>query len=170
LGVNQSKGSVGMIPWVPLLSAIVAAAATLLVTVITLRGQREKLETELAFQRNKLEEELRTQRARLAAEYATEDSAESAIRHLLELHHLPYRTFPMIRHHIGGFQANELRKLLVRSGAVRFMAADGTELWALRDRVAQDYQMSRWKHPESPQNKVDNSMLFPGAFNDPNQC
>ncbi|MEO0375491.1 MAG: hypothetical protein AAF329_12870 [Cyanobacteria bacterium P01_A01_bin.17] len=143
--------------------------ATLLVALLTLRAQEERSKAELLFQRMKFEEELRAQKVRLETEFATEESAEAAIRHLLELHHLPYRSFPMIRHHIGGFEANELRRLLVRAGAVRFMAADGTELWALRDRVAQDYQKSRWKHPKAPMNKVQDSDLFPSAFNDSEQ-
>lgn len=135
--------------WIPLFSALIGSFVSLLVAVITLRAQQERGKAELLFQRTKFEEELRAQKARLETEFATEESTESAIRHLLELHHLPCRSFPMIRHHIGGFEANELRRLLVRAGAVRFMAADGTELWALRDRVAKDYQQSRWKHPPS---------------------
>lgn len=158
-----------MVSWIPLMSAIIGAAVSLVVAMVTLRAQQERNTAELLFQRTKFEEELKTQRARLKAEFATEESAESAIRHLLELHHLPYRSFPMIRHHIGGFEANELRRLLVRAGAVRFMAADGTELWALRGRVAADYQKSRWKLSEAPQNKVHESMLFPGAFGDSTQ-
>jgi hypothetical protein len=75
----------------------------------------------------------------------------------------------MIRHHIGGFEANELRKLLVRAGAVRFMAADGTELWALASRVEADFKYSRWKHDEAPRNKVPDGELFPAKFGDPNQ-
>ena len=75
----------------------------------------------------------------------------------------------MIRHHIGGFEANELRQLLVRAGAVRFMAADGTELWALRAHVSDAFKFGRWKHSETPRNKVADSELFPAAFNDPTQ-
>lgn len=106
--------------------------------------------------------------ARYRAEFATELSVEAAIRHFLSLHHLRYRSFPMIRHHLGGFSSNELRRSLVRAGAVRFMAADGTELWALRSRVKRDFQESQWKHPESPLRKVPLSELFPGAFEDSN--
>jgi hypothetical protein len=155
--------------WLPILSALVGALGALIVAILTIRSQRQKLDAELLFQRQKFEEELATQRARLKAEFATESSAETALRHLLELYHLPYRSFPMIRHHIGGFEANELRKLLVRAGAVRFMAADGTELWALRERVVDDFKHSRWKHPQAPQNKVPDSELFPAALKDPTQ-
>jgi hypothetical protein len=107
---------------------------------------------------------LHFQRERLKAEFATEFSAVNALHELLKLHDLPYRTFSMIQHHIGGFEPNELRRLLVRAGAVRFIANDGSELWALRESVAADFRISRWKHPESPRNKPDTSELFPGVF------
>jgi hypothetical protein len=155
--------------WLPFLSALVGAFAAIGVAILTIRSQREKLDAELLFQRKKFEEEIKTQRARLDAEFATETSAETALRHLLALHHFPYRSFPMIRHHIGGFENNELRKLLVRAGAVRFMAADGTELWALRERVIEDFKISRWKRDQTPLNKVPESELFPGFFKDPTQ-
>ena len=148
-------------------AAVTAALVTLVGTLIGHVQQRNKFEREMEFQRRKLQEELQAQRARLVADFGTEISAEGAIRHLLELTELPYRSFPMIRHHIGGFDANELRKLLVRAGAVRFMAADGTELWALRDRVSEEFKHGRWKHPHAPLNKPLESQLFPTAFNDP---
>jgi hypothetical protein len=140
--IDEMNTSTWLKDWLPFLAALIAALATISVAVLTIRSQREKMNVELLFQRKKFEEEMEAQRAKLKAEFATETSAEIAIRHLLELHHLPYRSFPMIRHHLGGFEANELRKLLVRAGAVRFMAADSTELWALRDRVQEDYKNS----------------------------
>ena len=113
--------------------------------------------------------DVRAAEQRLRTEFATETSVENAIRHLLEISELRYRTFPMIRHHIGGFEPNELRRLLVRSGAVRFMAADGTELWALIERVSDDFRYSRWKHKDTPLNQPAPSELFPGSFKDPSQ-
>ena len=152
-----------------LIAACVGFLATVGAAILAMRSQREKLSAELDFQRQKLEEEIAAQRARLKAEFATESSAEAALRHLLALHELPYRTFPMIRHHVGGFESNELRRLLVRAGAVRFMAADGTELWALREHVLEDFKISRWRLNQAPINKVPQSELFPGAFKDPTQ-
>lgn len=166
--VSNAAGG-GIVLWVPLISGIAVALVTLAGTFITLRNQRQKLDAELSFQHQKFQQEFAAQRERHKAEYALEESTETAIRHLLELHHLRYRSFPMIRHHIGGFEANELRRFLVRAGAVRFMAADGTELWALRERVVDDYKNSAWKRPDAPRNKVPESDLFPGAFNDPTQ-
>jgi hypothetical protein len=94
---------------------------------------------------------------------------EAVLRQFLELHHLRFRSFPMIRHHIGGFPANDLRKHLVRSGAVRFMAADGTELWALRERVIDEFRHSMWKLDQSPLNKASIDELFPSAFKSPDE-
>ncbi len=133
--------------WLPVLSAIVGAFGGIIVAILTIRSQR----------------------ARLKAEFATENSTETALHHFLALHHFPYRTFPMIRHYIGGFESNELRKLLVRAGAVRFMAADGTEVWALRERVFEDFKIGRWKLSETPLNKAPESVLFPGAYRDSSQ-
>ena len=155
--------------WVLLAVAAIAAIASIIVAALAAREQRKKFAAELEFQRKKFEDELTTQREKLKAEYATEASVETALEHMLSLYELPYRSFPMIRHHIGGFESNELRRLLVRAGAVRFMAADGTELWALAARVERDFKYSRWKHPDSPSNRVPEEELFPGAFNDSTQ-
>jgi hypothetical protein len=36
-----------------------------------------------------------------------------------------WRTFAIIKHHLGGFEDDELRKLLVRAGAIRATAKTG---------------------------------------------
>lgn len=78
------------------------------------------------------------QRHQLRAELRTEFMAEEAIRHLLLHEHWRLRTFETIAARIGGFEDDELRQLLVRSGAIRvFRAEDGgseVELWGLRER------------------------------------
>ena len=155
--------------WVVILVAAVTAGASLLVAVLTAFEQRRKFATELNFQRVKFEQELVAQRAQLQTEHAIELSVEKALQHMLSIYELPYRSFQMIRHHIGGFDANELRRLLVRAGAVRFMAADGAELWALVSQVEDDFKYGRWKLTESPRNKVSAYELFPGAFNETTQ-
>ena len=93
---------------------------------------------------------LRAEREKIRTEYAAEISVEIALKKFLSLNDLPYRSFAMIRHHIGGFEANELRQLLVRAGAVRFMASDQTELWALRERVPNEFKYSKWKLDTAP--------------------
>lgn len=151
--------------WVPVLTAVIGLIGGIITAVLTLREERRKFRDELSFERSKFEQEMIAQREALKAEFGTEQSAEAAIKHFLGIYNLPYRTFQMIRHHIGGFESNELRRLLVRAGACRFIAQDGTELWALRERVADHFRMGRWQHPDSPMNKVEESRLFPGAFN-----
>ena len=158
-----------MVDWMVVMPALAGPLGGIVAALVTVRFQQAKVKSDLALQQSRLEHEARAAEARLRAEFATEASVETAIRQLLELSELRYRTFPMIRHHIGGFEPNELRRLLVRSGAVRFMAADGTEMWALRERVADDFRYSRWKHDRSPMNKVPDIELFPGAFRDPTQ-
>lgn len=137
----------GTPPWVLLTVATIGAVASLIVAILTVREQREKHR----------------------AEHGVEMSVERAIRHFLSVSELRYRSFYMIRHHIGGFEANQLRQLLVRSGAVRFIAADGTELWALISRVEDDFKFGRGRHPDVPLNKVSEGELFPGAFQDTSQ-
>lgn len=155
--------------WIPLLSAIAGVGGAIITALISFQIQQQKLNREIDFQRDKLETEMAIQRERLRSEFATEESVETALRKLLSLSELRYRSFQMIRHHIGGFEPNELRRLLVRTGAVRFMAADGSELWALRERVEDDFKLGRWRHAQSPMNKTSSGELFPEAFDDPNQ-
>ena len=124
-----------------LVSAPTAAVAALAVSLIAARQARKQLR----------------------GEFGTQLSAEAALRTFLSLDEKPYRSFPMIQHHIGGFSSNELRRLLVRAGAARFIAADGTEMWALVSRVEQQFRSGRWQLKESP-GRPDDSSLFPGAF------
>lgn len=158
-----------MLDWSVLAPAVAGPLGGIVAALVTVRFQQAKVKSELAIQRARIENDARAAEQRLRTEFATETSVENAIRHLLEISELRYRTFPMIRHHIGGFEPNELRRLLVRSGAVRFMAADGTELWALIERVSDDFRYSRWKHKDTPLNQPTPSELFPGYFKDPSQ-
>ena len=61
--------------------------------------------------------------------------AEEAIRALLNHPDWVQRNFDEIKHHVRGFDDNELCRLLVRSGAVAFeRARDPKEMWGLRER------------------------------------
>jgi hypothetical protein len=99
-------------------AAIIAAVISLLVAIIsswaTFKLQREKLRLELR----------------------TQFMAEEAIRVLLLQDNWKQRSFSIIKKTIGGFKDDELRQLLVRSGAVRFYSNDAskTEWWGLRER------------------------------------
>lgn len=74
------------------------------------------------------------QERRIRAELRTEFMAEQALRHLLQVEKWRKRSFAAIQRRIGGFTDDELRKLLVRAGAVRFEEQDGGEVWGLLSR------------------------------------
>jgi hypothetical protein len=78
---------------------------------------------------------LAAQEARLRTELRTEFMAEEGIRLLLEHEDWTLRSFEEIKRRIRGFDDAELRKLLVRAGAVAFdRSGDGAEMWGLRAR------------------------------------
>ena len=78
------------------------------------------------------------QERKLKSEFHTEFMAEQAIKSLLETEKWKKRGFSAIKKRIGGFDDEELRRLLVRAGAVRFEASDDTELWGLISRNKDD--------------------------------
>jgi hypothetical protein len=61
--------------------------------------------------------------------------AEEAIRALLEHEQWRIRSFNEIKRRVRGFEDDELRKLLVRAGAITFeFTRGGKEMWGLRER------------------------------------
>lgn len=77
----------------------------------------------------------RVQERRLKQELKTEFMAEKVAKKLLSEEKWKKRSFSEIKKRLGGFEDNELRKVLVRSGAVRFEGNNGTEeLWGLISR------------------------------------
>jgi hypothetical protein len=76
-----------------------------------------------------------TQERRLRTELRTEFMAESAVRHLLQHPDWKLRTFEAIHNKVAGFERNDLRKILIRAGAVKFERRDdGAEMWGLIER------------------------------------
>ncbi|QBZ83027.1 hypothetical protein GHNINEIG_01068 [Hydrogenovibrio crunogenus] len=74
----------------------------------------------------------RVQERRLKQELKTEFMAEKVAKKLLSEEKWKKRSFSEIKKRLGGFEDDELRKVLVRSGAVRFERNNGTEeLWGL---------------------------------------
>jgi hypothetical protein len=71
------------------------------------------------------------QERKLKWELRTEFMAEQAARALLEHEKWNMRSLEEIKKRIGGFDDNELRRILVRAGAVKFDGNDGKELWGL---------------------------------------
>jgi len=95
-----------------LISAGVAATVSLVTSFLTVRATEKRLRTEFQLQ------------------YA----AERVVHELLKDSRWALRSFDVVRRHIGGFDDEELRRILVRSGAIRFESRSGGELWGLLDR------------------------------------
>lgn len=90
------------------------------------------------------------QRERIAADIAiaveavkTEHMAEKTALHYLNHKGYTDRSFQMLSARLGGFEENELRKILVRAGAVRYTRADGSEWWRLLSRVPEAGEKAR---------------------------
>ncbi|TGN89858.1 hypothetical protein EOW77_0006030 [Bradyrhizobium yuanmingense] len=142
------------------MSALIAGGSSIVVSFIAFWVQRAKLRHEFEID---------------VAQAKTGFMAETLVRELLTQYDAPFRTFVMIRHHIGGFTDDELRRILVRAGALRFMSKTGIELWALHDRVrnykaswdtkAEGY-LSVWRLPVDP-TTPDEAELFPARLERP---
>lgn len=72
---------------------------------------------------------------RLREQYKTEYMAEDTARHFLSHRGYTDRSFEVLKKHLGGFGDDELRKILVRAGAVRTYRDDGSEWWRLLSRM-----------------------------------
>lgn len=72
---------------------------------------------------------------RLRTEHKTEFAAEDTARHFLAHRGYTDRSFEVLRKHLGGFEDDELRRILVRAGAVRTFRDDGSEWWRLLSRM-----------------------------------
>ena len=72
------------------------------------------------------------QERKLRRDYRLDFMAENAARELLESKQWQKRSFKAIKARLGGFDDDELRKVLVRAGAVLFKGNNGgEELWGL---------------------------------------
>lgn len=73
---------------------------------------------------------------KLAREHhRTEFMAEETARALLSHKSFIDRSFETLQRHLGGFEDDELRKILVRAGAMRVYREDGSEWWRLVSRM-----------------------------------
>lgn len=70
-------------------------------------------------------------------EFKTEFMAESTAKHFLNHKSFTDRSFDTLRKHLGGFEDDELRKILVRAGAIRTYREDGSEWWRLLSRMGE---------------------------------
>ncbi|MBL3658440.1 hypothetical protein [Fulvivirga sediminis] len=65
----------------------------------------------------------------------TDFMAETTARHFLSHKSYTDRSFDTLKKRLGGFDDDELRKILVRAGAIRDIRHDGTEWWRLLSRM-----------------------------------
>jgi hypothetical protein len=80
-------------------------------------------------------QQLRNQLRALQEANKVEFMAETTARHFLSHKSFTDRSFDTLRQHLGGFEDDELRKILVRAGAMRVYRADGSEWWRLLSRM-----------------------------------
>ncbi len=60
---------------------------------------------------------------------------EAALQALLAEGNYEMRSFAKIKHHLPGFESdNDLRRHLIRAGAVSFVGGSGEEMWGLLDK------------------------------------
>lgn len=71
----------------------------------------------------------------LQEQHKVEFMAETTARHFLSHRSYTDRSFETLRNHLGGFSDDELRRILVRAGAIRVYREDGTEWWRLLSRM-----------------------------------
>ena len=96
-------------------------------------------------------------RHRLQREFKLQYRAETVARKLLNHPTWRWRTFKIIKHHLGGFEDEELRKILVQAGAVKFETKVGDEIWGLYDRVGSILEGNRYPVIDRPFS-VDNEV------------
>lgn len=77
------------------------------------------------------------QLATLKEQFKTDFMAEETARHFLSHKSYTDRSFETLSKHLGGFSEDELRKILVRAGAIRIYREDGTEWWRLLSRMGE---------------------------------
>ncbi len=106
-----------------MIETIIAASAGLLGTIvgglITYFTQKAQLKNELL---------------RVREENRTEFQAEQTALHFLSHKNFTDRSFETLKKHLGGFEDDELRKILVRAGAIRTYREDDSEWWRLLSR------------------------------------
>jgi hypothetical protein len=80
-------------------------------------------------------QQFRNQMRILQQQHKVEFMAEETARHFLQHKKFTDRSFDTLRNHLGGFADDELRKILVRAGAIRVYRDDGSEWWRLLSRM-----------------------------------
>jgi hypothetical protein len=101
-------------------TAIAALSGTIIGGLISYFLQKQRFDQEIKLKRE---------------EFKTEFMAENTAKHFLNHKSYTDRSFETLKKHLGGFEDNELRKILVRAGAIRTIREDGSEWWRLLSRM-----------------------------------
>ncbi|WP_422359767.1 hypothetical protein [Reichenbachiella sp.] len=109
----------------PTLAALIGTAFGGLITYFT---QRQQLKHDLEI---------------LKQTYKTDFMAEETAKHFLSHKTYTDRSFDVLKKHLGGFEDDELRKILVRAGAIREFREDGSEWWRLLSRMDEYIEKKR---------------------------
>jgi hypothetical protein len=119
---------------VALVTATVTAAVTAIVTLRAVE-RRALVDEKLAVLRGDIDRELAQTKARL--DNRSVFAAERVVHELMRTR-WRLRSFDVIKSHIGGYDKeehqDELRKVLVGAGGIRFKSKSGYELWGLLER------------------------------------
>jgi hypothetical protein len=110
-----------------LTSVITSGIVALISGLITYIIQERKLQTE----KEKIKEQFAIEREKLEEQYKTERRADVALSKFLNHVKFKRRSFSYISQKMGGFDDDELRRMLVRNGAVRVIGEKGIEWWEL---------------------------------------
>jgi hypothetical protein len=113
---------------------VTAAVIAGLISLVGIIASAAMTSAKLGSAERQAQAKLSQESERLRREFQLEFAAETAARALLDDPRWKLRTFDTIKRHLGGFEDDELRKLLVRAGAIRFRGPEGEELWGLLDR------------------------------------
>lgn len=82
----------------------------------------------------RLRSEIKSAENRLQRDYQLELAAETVVRKLLSIDKWKLRTFDELKRRLHGLDEDEIRKILIRAGAVCFQGKGSEELWGLVDR------------------------------------
>jgi hypothetical protein len=80
-------------------------------------------------------QQFRHQIRTLQEQHKTEYMAEETAKHFLSHKSFTDRSFETLQKNLGGFSDDELRRILVRAGAIRTFRDDGSEWWRLLSRM-----------------------------------
>jgi len=113
-----------------IITAIITSGIVALISGrITYLIQERKLEVE----KQNLKEQYKIEREKLEEQYKTEKKADFALSKFLNHVKFKRRSFKYISEKMGGFDDKELRRMLVRNGAIRSIDKNknNTEWWEL---------------------------------------